>query len=359
MRTVFTSVEGDAIAHLDALLGARPLRGAPDLRLDTIRPELRVVIQRRLATAAVRFLVDGGGWRERTFLRAGRRQSGRVWDRALNDGFELRFAGAGWRFWRESLRQLGRLSPTSTEGTRGRRKLIRDLIPVEASASGDWIVLALVDAQPLPVARPAAEEVARRLHSASPLAALLALDGGAADDGEARARFAPLCAPGAVRIVECVEDALAAAWSAELTAAWQLVGNSDAPLLRARWDALARALTAWLAVLDGAGRLDLARPLARTARAVARLLPWSARDDLGRTDGLRTVDDRDQLIASVARVAAIGPRLLTRRDELAGERYGDPRFEEAQLYVRIVDDELAPARVQIEAVARALSGIIG
>jgi hypothetical protein len=58
-------------------------------------------------------------------------------------------------------------------------------------------------------------------------------------------------------------------------------------------------------------------------------------------------------------VADVGVRLLRRRDELAGERYGDERYDEAQVYVGEADRVLTPARRQVEGVARALSGVIG
>ena len=47
------------------------------------------------------------------------------------------------------------------------------------------------------------------------------------------------------------------------------------------------------------------------------------------------------------------------RDVLAMERYGDDRYEEAQVFLRMYADEYAPSRAAVETLYRGLTGAVG
>ena len=52
-------------------------------------------------------------------------------------------------------------------------------------------------------------------------------------------------------------------------------------------------------------------------------------------------------------------KLLKYRDEAAAIRYGEPRYVEAQRYLRLADDTLTPQRKLLEASIRTILGEVG
>src|SRR4051812_26929245 len=126
-RPRLTSVEGSVLVHLERLIGATAgtLPPQPVRLAEPLRPVVAELGRRRMASAALRFLVEGGGWRSRTVLRpaltgaagAGVRMTGRLWDRALNDGFTLRFSANARAFWLASARHLPALTAAAQEAS--------------------------------------------------------------------------------------------------------------------------------------------------------------------------------------------------------------------------------------------------
>ncbi len=362
---VFTAAEGQCLDVLAMLLG----RGRGDVmpspvKLDAPRRELMEAGARRIARSVVRYLCVDEGWRERTWLRDGRRVSGRAWSPALGLGFTPRYTRASRSFWLGAAQHLPVLSSVdaTAEASRKAARVVRELVDADGTASGDWVFFAIAHASLRGFRLASSEELQlqRRLRLGSPLATLLYPDAGASRE-ELRGQLARLVARENVRVVECVEARLARAWTAHAAQTW---GSRQAPDdLTARWGALGRTLHAWLDAIDGARRMDLARPLLRFADALAAG-PFSAggeavRATLAAAPGLKNLKERDALLAAAASVADVGARLLRRREELAAERYGDERYEEAQVYLRDADGTLTPARRQVEGAARALSGVIG
>jgi len=360
----FTVEEGRCLDVLAALLGRRrgeDLRGPTGTRAP--HPALLAAGSDRIARSVARYLTHEEGHRARSFLRGGRRTEGRVWDAHLGAGFVPRFTVASRDLWLRGAQHLPALASIDPAAApRSRERTVAQLVPVEGTASGDWVFYAIAHTSLRSFLLPAEEEraILRRLRQGSPLAALLDAEPDAGEP-ELRARFAPLVDPANARVVECVEARLAAAWGARARAhgSWRL---TPAELLR-RWGSLGRCLHAWLDVLDGARRMDLARPLLTFAAGVASEVlrggGEAARAVVSAVPGVRSVGERDQLLAAVARVVDVGGRLLRVRDRLALERYGDERHEEGQLYVREADQRLGPARRQVESLARALAGVVG
>lgn len=127
--------------------------------------------------------------------------------------------------------------------------------------------------------------------------------------------------------------------------------------------AAGRVLERYVERLDAHGRLDLARPL---CRALARLLseawagpPTEVARRLAYDAGLSQRSQLDALRRGLARIVAIGGRLSALREMLAGERYGDPRYEEAQVYLEVHDTLLRPHLGRLDALARELTGRLG
>jgi hypothetical protein len=360
-----TGAEADLVRVLDVLLDDDPRgrRRLPDqpVVLGPIRREVLRAGADRMARAALRFLLRQGGFRARTVLRDGRRIRGRLWDAPLNEGFALRFTEASRTFWLGAARVLpvlARAVAGSDDRARQQRRAVRDMIP-NGAATGDWILyaMALRRIAGLVPDSDLREALARKLRLASPLATLLALDG-AAPDAEIEARLAPLASPTGQRLLECVDDALAASLGAELSL--DFLEREDHPRVVARLASTERVLRTHVALLHRARRLDLTRPLvAFFADLCRRTEPSELRRKVahnGRIEGPRA---RDEVLAGVSRLLEVGHTLLTLRDELAGERYGDDRYEEAQLFLGAVDPTLGIFRARTVSSIFALSGIVG
>lgn len=360
---VFSVEEGDALRFLDALCGRERSRlPRRPFKEKQVRPELARVVHDRMARLALRFLVEGGGYRERTVLREGRRISGRIWDAALNEGFSLRFGEASFWFWLSSARELPQLVEQPKSFGRHHRKILRELVPERALAPGDWIffTLAYQNLSKFGLSFEIQEALARRMRAMCPLLPLLALE---RDEGRPglEGEFLLLCQPGAVRVLESIDDVLFAAWK-ERVNALELM-PMEAERFTQQWDAIATVLQTYLNVLDRVRRMDLARVVMRFVRFLVTEAFAKGGDALraqiASMSGVKTLAQRDRVIQTIARAVDLGPWLLRRRDELGMERYGDERYEEAQIFLRQTEETLDPIREQIESLSRGLSGIIG
>lgn len=350
--------EGRCLLALDALLGTAPL---PErfAAMDATARSSRVlrVGAARMARASLRWMVHGGGWRERALLRGGRRARGRAWDASLTGDFALRFTRASLDLWTHCMEVIPTLR--DEEDAEARRSLRARLRRVAvANGAGDHLLAALaLDAR---LGLSAADERARvgALRRVSPLAAALRPDGGWEPANTAALR-ALLGGPDA-RIVECAQDRLTDAWVGAASAARGAQGLDEAT--RA-WTALGDVLRAWCELTDAQRRLDLARPVvqgvARITDALAAGGAEGVRDQLRPREAVRAIAARDALYAAARGVLEVGEDLLRRRGVLAQERYGDDRYEESQVFLAEVDATLAPRRATLQGLTRALSSRVG
>lgn len=366
-KRVFAVPEGQALQVLDALLG----RGRGDAVTVPVKlaggvsAELAAAGARRIAVSVMRWLVEGGGWRERVVLRGDRRLRARAWDREAGIGFVPRYTEASRALWVEGAQQLPALvGQTRTEADRGARKALRKVIPEQSTEVGDWVFFHLAS-RGLGTFRLFDDDLRvlrERLTRQSPVAQLLA-PRGELSRRELRDTFARLTAPSTVRVLECIEDRVARQWSASALALWSERASVAAALRIPRWAALGRTLEAYLDAVDDAGRLDLARPVMRFAgelMATVFTAPGEdVRAELSRSSGVTSMAQRDELLAAVASVASAGQRVFALRERMAAERYGDARYVEAQVFLGDVEALLAGKRRAVEGLARALSGAIG
>lgn len=365
-RRVFSIEEGQSLQVLDALLG----RGRGDavtvpVRLPTLRDDLAAAGARRIATSVMRFMVEGGGWRERVLLRGGKRVRARAWDEVAGRGFAPRYTGASRALWIHGAAQLPALvGATRTDASRGARKAVRLIVPDQETAVGDWVFFHLAH-RSLASFRLFDEDLKglrERLLTQSPVAQLLT-PGADRSRKELRESFTRLTAPSTVRVLECIEDRLASVWAGTARTLWSERTSTSGALRIERWSAFGRVLDAYLDAVDGAERLDLARPLMRFASELMAgvfVAPAEAvRAEVSRSPWVANLAQRDELLAAVASVAAVGQRLFATRDRLAGEAYGDARYAEAQVFLGDIDALLGPKRRAVEGLARALSGTIG
>ena len=111
--------------------------------------------------------------------------------------------------------------------------------------------------------------------------------------------------------------------------------------------------------VTGQARLDLITPIAKLVAAIPELLPKDARARLLNRTGVTTMADRDRAVEALQGICDLALALDEIRARLQDERYGDARYEEAQLGLRVLDDVLAPAREDVAAFTRSLSGTVG
>jgi hypothetical protein len=108
--------------------------------------------------------------------------------------------------------------------------------------------------------------------------------------------------------------------------------------------------------------MDLARSVARFLAVLpARVIPPSldVRAHALRLPGTTSMAERDEALQSVLAVVDLRIALDEARLQLGSQRYGDDRYEEGQVFVRMLEDELVPHRDAVEALARTLSGAVG
>lgn len=364
-RRVFTAQEGQCLQVLDALLGrGRGEAVTVSVRPAPVRDDLAAAGARRIATSVVRFLVEGGGWRERALLRGGRRVRARAWDPA-EGGFVPRYTEASRTLWLEGAALLPPLVGLArTDPGRGARKATRRVVPEQATEVGDWVFFHLAH-RALGTFRLADDDLRglrERLASQSPVALLLA-PGGERTRRELRDALGPLTDPSNVRVLECIEDRLVAAWSATTRSLWSDRAGAPLAVRVERWAGFGRMLDAYLDAVDAAGRLDLARPVTKFAgELMAGLFASPAetvRAELSQSPGVASIAQRDQLLAAVGSVAGVGQRVFALRERMAGEGYGDARYAEAQVFLGDVDALLGGHRRAVEGLTRVLAGAMG
>lgn len=315
----------------------------------------------RTITAACMGLLFTHGATPRTVLRRGQRVAGRIWDPAVNDidgvPFSLRFSVATDTLWREGVAVLGdrvtRARSETDAGARERnRKLFRGFATRRAITAGDEVFFALVQ-QNLPKLRLTAvseERASARLRSGSTFARLLApqLDGPVAAD-------TLLDDPHTLRVIELLSPWIGRCWAQAFPSVWS-AENLDQALGRCR--SFQAVLTGWVTALDRRGRLDLLDPVIDWLAAVPDAVPADIGERLLRIGGVQTIADRDRLAQAIG--AAVDPGILDGpRATLAACRYGDERFAEAQLGLRLLDERWVPVRDAVTATARRLLGRIG
>ncbi len=362
----FSWEEGEGLALLKALLG----KGRGDVVENPIAArvfahELVRTGARGIARDCVRWMLEGGGWRERHVLRDGRRARVRPWDREYAQGFGLRFTAASRELWIEGARWLPALvGRAEGDPDRRTRKALAKMFEGAVTDTGDWVffAVAIASVESFRLCPSDLGTLRGRLRAGSPLAGLmfpvLPLPGAAETPGELVER---LFLPANARLLECSEDRLAGRWA---RAANDAARARETPAeLQRRWDALSLALRRYLSAADSALRLDLARPVAKALRATLETTfvagGEALRQSVAGTAGLRSIAERDALLASVAGFVGLGQWLLRRREEMAQERYGDDRYEESQIFLRDVDELLGPLRGRVEGINRALSGTLG
>ncbi len=371
LATHLSADEGDSLAVLDALLGfsrADAVRGAVDL--GEPRPEFLRLAARHIAVAVSRWLTEAGGHRERSVLRAARREAGRVWDEALVGDWAPAFSKSSVDFWLGAVRNLPALDAERSAiasdgpGSRKKRRVLKEILPVtEGGRDGDWIFF-LMAHRAVPGFALAAEDerqVLRALRRASPLAGLFALDLQEDKDTLAAERVSWLFAPGTVRILECAQDRIAKAWEQTLLSLWSR--NDTVPNLLPLWRSANRALYSYVAAANAAGRCDLLRPLLRVLALVPTKVILGggdvARAKVIALPGWTSIKERDEMLASVRALTDLGARMNRLREELVLERYGDDRYEEAQLFLRAYSEEFAEKRASLDDLSRGLSNTVG
>ncbi len=330
-------------------------------------PRLRLAVARVLSVGCLRFLLQSGGGRARTVLRDGRRRHGRLWDRGLNDGFSATFSEMPfdllWNLATVVLPLAERRQETLqrtvlTELTRDERRVLTRARPKQATAALDHVfcVLAIEHKNALRLPDVIDEIVRFSLITSSPLALLFNADEalGTAHEGT---DIGSLCAPGRVRLLEVCDDALGQALVKRLRHIWTRSADRGDFAIRCR--SLAANATALVRGLDDTRRLDLLGPVARLVAALPDELPRDARARLMRLPGVVTMADRDAVVAALQDVVGLALVLDEVRGRLQSWRYGDDRYEEAQVALRVLDDTLTPRRDAVAALARAVSGAVG
>lgn len=369
-----TAAEGGAIAVLDALLGVGGLRERPAVELPagSVRHELMLAGAERMRVACMRFLVESGGWRQRYVIRNGKRVEGRIFDPAFVDDFYLRFSQSTDHFWPEVARVVYELRAPpdlralakggETKSTRKQKRLLRDLFPSSTIGdTGDWLFFTLARRHMGALRLEPEDTVAlgKRLVQASPLATLIYIDD-SADDSVLDAKFERLFEPSTVSIVESVGDRLVENWCSNFEGTWQ--ARHQLPQYIARCQALSRTIRSFIRVADKAKRLDIVLPVAQFAAHIAtKLLPpaEALRASITALSVVPNIEQRNTAIAATAEIVGLGTEMLRLRNNLALERYGEDRYEEAQIFV-LVFDRIASAHVnRFEALTRALSDTLG
>ena len=366
-----SAAEGDALRILELLVGhgrTGPLPASIDL--DTPSEALLEAAARTVAAGCLQFLLQSGGGKERLVLRDGRRRQGRLWDHELNEHFDVRCTRATRMFWQQIAKQIVPLShrkrrpatPDQAAVTRNDRGVVRALAPDGFDGVGDLVFFALAHehANALQLPQVLEEALRHEIRAAVPLPLLFSPDDPAVDERAVRGLLHTLTAPGPLRVVECIDQALVDAWLLRFRTV--LIHSDDRAAFLAHMRAFNRTLRTWLALLDGAGRLDLARAVARFLAALpVRGMPPSldVRVHALRLPGTTSMAERDEALAAVLAVVDLRLVLDEAHQRLADQRYGDERYDEAQVFVRMLEDELTPHRDAVDALARTLSGAVG
>lgn len=375
-----TAVEGDALRVVEVLVGKH--RGAlpAKIALEAPSPALCEAVGRTIAASCMQMLLQSGGAELRTVLReepAGegrtvmRRRTGRLWDPEMNELFDVRFGRASRSFWVATTNKLVSLAhrkrrpsnPSEAAVTREDRKVVKEAAPDAFDGVGDLLFLALAHENAVALGLPPSLEDALRheLRTASPLALLLAPDDPEIDERGMRGLLHTLTAPAPIRCIECLDKMLIESWLVRFRMA--VIHSADRDEFMGRLRAFARVLRTWLALLDGAHRMDLSRSVVRFLAALPeRGLPagLDIRNHCLRLGGTTSISQRDEALRALAEVLDLRLVVDDARARLGAERYGDERFEEAQLLLRLIDADLpAERRGPLDAMARTVSGAVG
>ncbi|HEY4220059.1 MAG TPA: hypothetical protein VGO62_01925, partial [Myxococcota bacterium] len=229
-------------------------------------------------------------------------------------------------------------------------------------ALGDLVFFTLAHehAPALQLSRGLEDALKHELRRAVPLPFLFAPDDADIAPADAREHLRALVAPGPQRVIECLDGPLVEAWLARFRAAF--FESESRAAFDASMAAFARTLRTWLELLDGARRLDLARAVVRFLVALpVRLLPpsFDVRQHALRLPGTTSMAQRDAALRLMAAVTDLRLFFDDARARLAHERYGDDRYDEAQVFIRMLEEELVPQRAPLEVLARTLSGAVG
>ncbi|MEZ4473538.1 MAG: hypothetical protein R3F60_22665 [bacterium] len=267
---------------------------------------------------------------------------GRLWDAALVGDFQLSYGSGTSRLWTQGVIEV---PAVQRSGERERRKILRRWLQVSDTEPGDWLFVRQIAPGLLAQGLAGADdEVQSRLRAASPLLALEDLAPVTPAD------LARLLAPRAVRLIEC--------WQAPLVAAWRrrLRGLAGEPEAASAVASVATVLHQWLRALEKARRLDLATSaLVVTAELLELVPPGRLRE---RFAAQRT--PRDQGRDAAVLLYGLGERLAELRDALGQVRYGDDQHAEAQLYLADYAAHHPPdVTASLAAARRTAAGVIG
>jgi len=365
-RLRVTPGEARGLEILDLILRGRQVRIGADVPT-SLRPEVVEVGAQRLLMTSMRLLVEQGGRREQTVLKDGRRVRGRLWDPGVLDELKLEFTAATHGLWLglcASLEDFSRSGLHAGGGAvRSTARVVRKVVRTRGTAPGDWLVytLFLLNLDKTSISPELQREFRRRLTSGSPLARLFHLA-----DPEARTlahtveRLEPLMSRQSLPMCTCLADLLVDTWSSRIAAIWQASDNGDFRVQCAMAD---RLLRAYLQLLRTHQRLDLAVPLMRLVGClVSEVLPGSPDHERRRALAIhppQTMDERDQTLLAASRLFDFIPELAQLQGELSQERYGDPRYEQAQVFLQAAEEFLDPHLLRAESLRRGLGGALG
>ncbi|MGB1013874.1 MAG: hypothetical protein ACPG4T_07060 [Nannocystaceae bacterium] len=365
-RLRVTPGEARALEILDLMLRGRQVRITADVPLP-LRPEIVDVGAQRLLMTSMRVLVEQGGRREQTVLKGGRRVRGRIWDPEVLDELKLEFTEATHGLWLGLCTSLESFSRSGLQAgggaVRSIARVARKAVRTRATASGDWLVytLFLLNLDKTSISHELQHEFRRRLAAGSPLARLFHLaDPNARYFPDNIARLEPLMAPHTLPMCTCLGDLLVDTWSSRVEAIWKTPDNGDFRVQCAMAD---RLLRAYLHLLQVHQRLDLAAPLMRLVGClVTEVLPGSPDHERHRALAIhppKSMAEREQTLVAASRLFDFVPKLSALRDELCQERYGDPRYEQAQVFLEAADQFLDTHLPRAESLRLGLRGALG
>ncbi len=360
-----TPGEARGLEILDMILAGRQVRIAAEVPTQ-LRAEVVAVGAERMLLTCMRMLVTEGGRNQQTVIREGRRVRGRIWDPGVLDSLKLEFTQATHDLWMGLCRDLETFSRGGLEvgggALRSAARVIRKVVRTRETASGDWVVYALLllHLPRTPISDELQREFRRRICAGSPLARLLALaDPEARSLGRTEERLAGLLAPANSPMLTCLGDRLVDTWTGVVTDLWK---TSDGGNFRVGCAMADRMLQGYLRALRSHGRLDLATPLMRLlATIVSEIMPGTPDHERGRTLALHppaSMAERDETLRAARRLLDFTPTLADLRQQLGQQRYGDPGYEQAQVFLRDAEIFLDPYFTRAEALRVGLGGAL-
>lgn len=296
---------------------------------DVIRAGVHIVATNGLRT----LLLGAAGHRPRTVLRDGERKRGSMLDADINEGFSLRYSLATRDAWLGLARGLPRLTQED-RGLRYAKKVAREAVIVDDTLAGDWLFYRQI-AEGIARGVLFAEHLLplrRRLWRGSPLAALAELR------PQPASQLDKLLRSSHRRLLELYAPRLVSTWSVESSWLLRYRGPTNAYVERA--SEMAEAVADYLAVLERAGRFDLATPVAEWLVRFETALRSNGSDirtRLTESVEMRSMRERDVVLAPFERLFAVGPQIVRQRRAFAQTPYGDPRYPEAQVTLQQFD----------------------